>query len=85
VSAEKSADNVYTATLQSPETCLKMRQGNMWIKFSRLSIWKMTVLTLSFQSGLLLRGETLDYGSEKRKTLADMSYQFDVVKSLMGR
>jgi PhzF family phenazine biosynthesis protein len=85
VSAEKSANGVFTATLQSPETWSKVAPGEYVDKV--LAAFNLTRdhLDPGFPIRFAFGGvKHLIFVVKDRQILADMSYQFDVVKSLMA-
>jgi PhzF family phenazine biosynthesis protein len=85
VSAEKSADNVYTATLQSPETWSKDAPKIYVDKILAAFNLERDNLDPEFPIRFAFAGiKHLIVAVKDRKTLADMRYQFDVVKSLMA-
>jgi PhzF family phenazine biosynthesis protein len=85
VSAEKSENGIFTATLQSPETwsenALKLYVAKVLAAFNLEN----DSLDPEFPTRFAFAGaKHLILAVKDRKTLADMSYQFDVVKSLMA-
>jgi len=85
VRAEKSADGNFTATLQSPETWSKDAPRDYVNKvFAAFNLNK-DDLDPEFPVRFAFAGaKHLIIAVKGRKTLADMSYQFEVVKSLMA-
>ncbi len=85
VRAERSADGNFTATLQSPETWSKEAAGEYVDKVLAAFNLNKDDLDLQFPVRFAFAGaKHLIIAVKDRKTLADMSYQFDVVKSLMA-
>ena len=85
VSAEKSANGIFTATLQSPETWSEDAPGEYVDKVLAAFNLKNESLDPEFPIRFAFAGaKHLIIAVKDRKTLADMSYQFDVVKSLMA-
>lgn len=85
VRAEKSADGNFTATLQSPETWSKEAPGEYVDKILAAFSLNQDDLDPQFPVRFAFAGaKHLIIAVKDRKTLADMSYQFDVVKSLMA-
>ena len=85
VSAEKSADGVFTATLQSPETWSQDAPAEYVDKVLTAFNLNTDDLDPQFPIRFAFAGaKHLVIAVKDRKTLADMSYQFEVVKSLMA-
>ena len=85
VRAEKSADGNFTATLQSPETWSKEAPGEYVDKILAAFSLNKDDLDQHFPICFAFAGaKHLIIAVKDRKTLADMSYQFEVVKSLMA-
>ena len=85
VRAERSADGNFTATLQSPETWSKEATGEYVDKILAAFNLSKDDLDPQFPIRFAFAGaKHLIIFVKERKTLADMSYQFDVVKSLMA-
>ena len=85
VSAEKSDTGVLTATLQSPETWSKDAPREYVDKVLSAFNLSKDNLDLAFPIRFAFAGvKHLILAVKDRKTLADMSYQFDIVKSLMA-
>ncbi len=85
VRAERSADGNFTATLQSPETWSKEAPGEYVDKILAAFNLNQNDLDLQFPVRFAFAGaKHLIIAVKDRKTLADMSYQFDVIKSLMA-
>ena len=85
VNAQKSADGKFTATLQSPETWSKDAPAEYVNKI--LGAFKLTRddLDSRFPVRFAFAGvKHLIFFVKNRKTLADMNYPFEVVKSLMA-
>ena len=85
VRAERSADGNFTVTLQSPETWSKEAPGEYVDKILAAFNLNQDDLDPEFPVRFAFAGaKHLIIAVKDRKTLADMSYQFDVVKSLMA-
>ena len=85
VRAERSVDGNFTATLQSPETWSKEAPGEYVDKVLAAFNLNKDDLDPQFPVRFAFAGaKHLIIAVKDRKTLADMSYQFDVVKSLMA-
>lgn len=85
VRAERSADGNFTATLQSPETWSKEAPGDYVDKVLAAFNLNQDDLDSQFPVRFAFAGaKHLIIAVKDRKTLANMSYQFDVVKSLMA-
>ena len=85
VSAEKSANGIFTATLQSPETWSEDAPREYVDKVLAAFNLKREGLEPGFPIRFAFAGvKHLILAVKDRKTLADMSYQFDIVKSLMA-
>ena len=85
VRAERSADGNFTATLQSPETWSKEAAGDYVDKVLAAFNLNKDDLDPQFPVRFAFAGaKHLIIAVKDRKMLADMSYQFDVVKSLMA-
>ena len=85
VRAERSADGNFTATLQSPETWSKEATGEYVDKILAAFNLNQDDLDPEFPVRFAFAGaKHLIIAVKERKTLVDMSYQFDVVKSLMA-
>ena len=85
VRAERSADGNFTATLQSPETWSKEAVGEYVGKILAAFNLNQDDFDPQFPIRFAFAGaKHLIIAVKDRKTLADMSYQFDVVKSLMA-
>ena len=85
VSAEKSTKGILTATLQSPETWSKDAPGEYVDKVLAAFNLNKDNLDPEFPIRFAFAGvKHLILLVKDRKTLADMSYQFDIVKSLMA-
>ncbi len=84
VSAEKSAEGIFTATLQSPETWSEDALREYVDKILSAFNLEKDNLNAEFPIRFAFAGaKHLIFAVKDRKTLADMSYQFEVVKSLM--
>lgn len=84
VSAEKSAGGNFTATLQSPETWSSEAPREYVDKVLAGFNLKKDQLDPEFPIRLAFAGvKHLVLAVKDRKTLADMNYQFDLVKELM--
>ena len=86
VSAEKSADGKFTATLQSPKTWSKDAPAEYANKI--LEAFKLTKddLDSKFPVRFAFAGaKHLIFFVKDRETLANMSYPFEIVKSLMAK
>ena len=85
VRAERSADGNFTATLQSPETWSKEAPEEYVDKVLAAFNLNKDDLDPQFPVRFAFAGaKHLIIAVKDRKTLADMSYQFDVVRSLMA-
>jgi PhzF family phenazine biosynthesis protein len=85
VSAKKSVTGIFSATLQSPETWSKDAPGEYVDKVLAAFNLKKDSLDPAFPVRFAFAGaKHLILAMKDRKTLADMSYQFDAVKSLMA-
>ena len=85
VRAERSADGNFTTTLQSPETWSKEAPGEYVDKILAAFSLNQDDLDPQFPVRFAFAGaKHLIIAVKDRKTLADMRYQFDVVKSLMS-
>ena len=85
VRAEKSANDIFTATLQSPETWSKDASSEYVDKVLAAFSLSRDNLDPQFPIRFAFAGvKHLVLTVKDRKTLVDMSYQFDVVKSLMA-
>jgi PhzF family phenazine biosynthesis protein len=85
VGAEKSANGTFTATLQSPETWSKDAPREYVDKILAAFNLIRDNLHAEFPVRFAFAGvKHLILAVKDRKTLAEMSYQFDVVKSLMA-
>ncbi len=85
VSAEKSTDNVFTATLQSPETWSKDAPEIYVDKILAAFNFGRDSLDPEFPVRFAFAGaKHLILTVKDRKTLVEMNYQFDIVKSLMA-
>jgi PhzF family phenazine biosynthesis protein len=85
VSAEKSANGTFTATLQSPETWSDDAPGEYVNKVLAAFNLPRDHLDPGFPIRFAFGGvKHLIFVVKDRQILADMSYQFDVVKSLMA-
>jgi len=85
VSAEKSENGVFTATLQSPDTWSKDVPSEYVDKALAAFNLEKEDLDPEFSIRFAFAGaKHLIVFVKERKTLADMSYQFDVAKSLMA-
>lgn len=85
VSAEKSENGIFTATLQSPETWSENAPREYVDKVLAAFNLEKDSLDPEFPIRFAFAGaKHLIFAVKDRKTLADMSYPFDVVKSLMA-
>jgi PhzF family phenazine biosynthesis protein len=85
VSTEKSESGVFTATLQSPETWSKDAPKEYVDKVLAAFNLENDSLDPAFPVWFAFAGaKHLILAVKNRKTLTDMSYQFDVVKALMA-
>jgi PhzF family phenazine biosynthesis protein len=85
VSAEKSANGIFTATLQSPETWSKDATGEYVDKVLVAFNLERNSLAPAFPVRFAFAGiKHLILVVKDQKTLANMSYQFYMVKSLMA-
>jgi len=85
VSAEKSANGIFTATLRSPETWSRDVPGEYVDKVLAAFNLERNSLDPAFPVRFAFAGiKHLILAVKDRRTLADMSYQFDVMKSLMA-
>ena len=85
VSAEKSQDDIITATLQSPETWSENAPREYVDKVLVAFNLEKANFDPDFPVRVAFAGaKHLVLVVKDRKTLADMSYQFEVVKSLMA-
>ena len=85
VSAEKSGDGIFTATLQSPETWSENAPKLYVDKILAAFNLQKENLDPEFPVRFAFAGaKHLILAVKDRKTLADMSYQFDIVKMLMA-
>jgi PhzF family phenazine biosynthesis protein len=85
ISAEKSSNNVFTATLQSPETWSKAAPRIYVDKVLAAFNLGKDSLDPDFPIRFAFAGaKHLIVAVKDRKTLADMCYPFDSVKSLMA-
>ena len=85
VSAQRSAGNNFTATLQSPDTWSKDAPREYVDKVLAAFNWSRDNLDPEFPVRFAFAGvKHLILVVKDRKTLANMSYQFGVVKSLMA-
>jgi len=85
VSAEKSQDGIITATLQSPETWSTDAPREYVEKILTAFNLDKDNLNAEFPIRFAFAGaKHLIFAVKDRKTLADMSYQFEVIKSLMA-
>ncbi len=85
VSAEKSEKGIFTATLQSPETWSKDAPREYVDKILVAFNFGNDSLDTEFPIRFAFAGaKHLILTVKDHKTLADMSYQFDIVKSLMA-
>ena len=85
VRVEKSANGIFTATLQSPDTWSKDAPREYVDKVLAAFNWSRDNLNPEFPVRFAFAGvKHLILVVKDRKTLANMSYQFGVVKSLMA-
>ncbi len=85
VSAEKSIDGIFTATLQSPETWSENAPREYVDKVLAAFNLNKENLDPEFPVRFAFAGaKHLILAVKERQTLADMSYSFEVVKSLMA-
>jgi len=85
VSAEKSQDGIITATLQSPETWSENAPREYVDKVLAAFNLEKANFDPDFPVRVAFAGaKHLVLVVKDRKTLADMSYQFEVIKSLMA-
>jgi len=85
VSAEKSQDDIITATLQSPETWSENAPREYVDKVLAAFNLEKANFDPDFPVRVAFAGaKHLVLVVKDRKTLADMSYQFEVIKSLMA-
>jgi len=85
VSAEKSVNDIFTATLQSPKTWSKDAPAEYVDKILAAFNLNKENLDPEFPIRFAFAGaKHLVIAVKERKTLADMSYQFEVVKALMA-
>ena len=85
VGTEKSANGIFTSTLQSPETWSRDAPGEYVDKVLAAFNLEKESLDPEFPIRFAFAGiKHLILAVKDRKTLADMSYQFDIVKALMA-
>ena len=85
VSAEKAVNGIFTATLQSPETWSRDAPEEYVDKILAAFNLEKDSLDPEFPTCFAFAGaKHLILAVKDRKTLADMNYQFDLVKSLMA-